>query len=79
MFRSTTIIREPVLTTIIREPVLSLAKVMLEHLCPYMLYKCSNITLARLSTSSLMTQSHSAQHTTHTPLPRHAATPTHNL
>jgi hypothetical protein len=35
-------------TTVIRELVLSLAKVMLEG------HKCSNITLARLSTSSLM-------------------------
>jgi hypothetical protein len=59
-------------TTIIRELVLSLVKVMLEHLCPSKLcgggaaclgsgvyvvccsITCSNITLARLSTSSLM-------------------------
>jgi hypothetical protein len=47
-------------TTIIRELVLSLAKVILKHsvkyvvMCYAVVWQCFNINLARLSTSSLM-------------------------
>jgi hypothetical protein len=38
------------------------------------------LTLApELAITGVLQDSHSAQHTTHTPLPRHAATPPHNL
>jgi hypothetical protein len=37
------------------------------------------LTMNDILIKQTLTQSHSAQHTTHTPLPRHAATPPHNL
>jgi hypothetical protein len=62
-------------STIVRELVLSLAKVMFKHLCPYRL--CGDVAACR--GGGVCVGSHSAQHTTHTPPPRHAATPQHNL
>jgi hypothetical protein len=52
-------------STIVSELVLSLAKVM----SLYVMWWCA-------TKKRTPTQSHSAQHTTHTPLPRHAATET---